>query len=313
MIEEETLRAICLALRNGDVVDFVRASVRTGYRECLAAPVEAIDRLVEDAIGALARSQEDAVDPERLVAATSALLEETFRKGDGAFWFNREYRRYKTERKPEDDLRQFRALISGETVLDYGCGGGNLAARLADAGYHVLTADVLDYRYDAARRLPFLRMSSPSDIPYPEDSVDTALVQAVLHHVSTDELPAVVRRLGRVARTILIKEDTYDVPLDLAGVAETIAAQPLLASFVGLPRDAQFQALVLIDFYANAVAQGVPEMNMPFGFRSVREWERLLNANGLDVTRVLVTGFEAGRMHKSCHVLLRCDRARSSA
>ena len=33
--------------------------------------------------------------------------------------------------------------------------------------------------------------------------------------------------------------------------------------------EAQRQVLVLIDFFANAIAQGIPEMNMPFEFKTV--------------------------------------------
>ena len=39
--------------------------------------------------------------------------------------------------------------------------------------------------------------------------------------------------------------------------------------FTGMTLEAQHQVLVLIDFFANAIAQGIPEMNMPFGFKTV--------------------------------------------
>jgi hypothetical protein len=109
-----------------------------------------------------------------------------------------------------------------------------------------------------------------------------------------------------VAKHVLIKEDTYGLPGDLPDLAKTLANQPLLRQFVGLPSQAQFQALALIDFFANAIAQGIPEMNMPFGFKSVKEWGQVLEANGLKVTEIRLAGFEPGRMHKSCHVWFRC-------
>jgi hypothetical protein len=91
-------------------------------------------------------------------------------------------------------------------------------------------------------------------------------------------------------------------------VAETAAKQPLLQAFMKMPRDTQYQVLILIDFFANAIAQGIPEMNMPFEFRSVTEWHRILKVNGLKMNRTLVAGFEPGRMHKSCHVWFVCER-----
>ena len=49
-------------------------------------------------------------------------------------------------------------------------------------------------------------------------------------------------------------------------------------------------------------------MNMPFEFKTVTEWERVLLENGFTVNKSLVVGFEPGRMHKSCHVWMVCRR-----
>ncbi len=308
MIQDQTLQAVCQALQNEVALNFVRASVKAGYHEFFPTAVEQVDSLVDGAFDQLAQSQQEAIDHSKLVASASTLLAQTFRKGDPSFWFNAVYHHYKTQLKPETDFQQLTGLITGSRVLDYGCGSGYLAARLARGGYEVCTTDVLDYRYDEAKPLPFRPMTSPTDIPYPDDSIDTALVQAVLHHIDPEHLPLVLQRLARIARQVLIKEDTYDLPRQLPGVAETAAQQPLLQVFMEMPRDTQYQALILIDFFANAIAQGIPEMNMPFEFRSLTEWQQVLKANGLRVNQTWVAGFEPGRMHKSCHAWFACER-----
>lgn len=117
-----------------------------------------------------------------------------------------------------------------------------------------------------------------------------------------------LRRCAISGRWSSEKEDTYDLPSQLPGLTETLNGQPLLQAFIQMPRGVQYQVLVLIDFFANAIAQGIPEMNMPFAFRSVREWREVLEANRLRIRRTLVEGFEPGRMHKSCHVWFMCDR-----
>ncbi|HXP17125.1 MAG TPA: class I SAM-dependent methyltransferase [Terriglobales bacterium] len=309
MIQDQALHTVGRALRNGEVVDFVGASVKAGYRECFLAKGEPACAMVEDAFTRLAKSQQEGVDPARLAQVTSALLQHTFRKQERSFWFNRIYHEYKTLVKPETDFRQMQKLLPGEKVLDYGCGSGYLAARLAKGGYKVFTTDVLDYRYEEARRLPFVQMASATDIPYPDDSMDVAIVQAVLHHIDPGNLPIVLRRLRAISRHVLIKEDTYGLPSHLEGVAETQEKQSLLRTFVSMPLDAQQQALALIDFFANAIAQGLPEMNMPFEFKTVTEWEEVLRREGFKVNRTVLAGFEPGRMHKSCHVWLLCERA----
>jgi hypothetical protein len=75
-----------------------------------------------------------------------------------------------------------------------------------------------------------------------------------------------------------------------------------------MPLAVQQQVLALIDFFANAIAQGLPEMNMPFEFKTITEWEQVLLQYGFKVNKSLVVGFEPGRMHKSCHVWLVCER-----
>ncbi len=311
LIADPTLQAIGGALRQPAAVAFARASLQAGYRDFF--PDEPSDRLVDEALHQLVLSQAPGLDPQRLLVAAGALIAHTFHTGDGSFWFNRVYHHYKTQLKPEAEFEQLSRLIVGRRVLDYGCGSGYLAARLARGGYAVLTTDVLDYRFPEARHLTFVRLASPTELPYPPGSADTALVQAVLHHVDPAALPQVIRGLSRMASTVLIKEDTYDLPPGLPGLAALLTQQPLLPAFVALPRDTQFQALVLIDFFANIIAQGVTEMNLPFGFKPIPEWQTLLAANGLPVIRTLLVGFETGRMHKSCHVWLVCARDEAAA
>lgn len=153
-------------------------------------------------------------------------------------------------------------------------------------------------------------MTSPSEIPCPEGSIDTALVQAVLHHIDPETLPLVIGRLAQIAEHVLIKEDSYGLTSELPELEQKLSEQPLLREFTAMPLELQHQALVLIDYFANAVAQGIPEMNMPFAFRTVAEWRDLLERNGLEVERILLPGFEPGRAHKSCHVWFACDRDR---
>ena len=312
MIPDQALRTVAGTLRNQAVVEFVSTSVKAGYREFFGAASDQVCGMVDSAFEKLAQSQQAGVSTGQLVEITSALLEHTFRKADSAFLFNRIYHQYKTQTKPETDFQQLQKLLPGKRVLDYGCGSGYLAARLAKGGYKVFTTDVLDYRYEEARRLPFVQMASATDIPYPDNSTDVALVQAVLHHINPSDLPLVIQRLGKIARYALIKEDTYGLPNDLEGLAEMLTTQPLLGTFVSMPLEVQHQVLVLIDFFSNAIAQGIPEMNMPFEFKTVSEWEQVLLHNGFKVSKTVLAGFEPGRMHKSCHVWLLCERVAGS-
>src|SRR5713101_7850720 len=228
MTQNHAHRTVAEALRSPNVVEFVRGTVKAGYLEFFGENSAKVCGMVGRAFDRLSQSQRDRIDPDQLVKVTSALLEDTFKKSDPSFWFNRVYHQYKTQTKPAIDFEQLQKLLPGERVLDYGCGSGYLAARLAKGGYKVFTTDVLDYRYAEARHLPFVQMASATDISYPDDSVDVALVLAVLHHINPNDLPRVIQRLRKIARYALIKEDTYGLPEKIEGLAESLKTQPLL-------------------------------------------------------------------------------------
>jgi SAM-dependent methyltransferase len=307
--DSQHYRTVCRALKNPAAADFVRTSIKAGYTEILPDSNQRVSHLVDVAMDRLVESQNDNGGPQRLIDITYELIENTFHKSKDSFWFNQAYHHYKTVSKPEADFQLLKNLIEGQRLLDYGCGSGYLAARLAKGGYQVYTTDVLDYRYPEAKGLPFVQMASPIQAPYPDDSMDSALVQAVFHHIDPLDLDSVIQGIARMSRQVLIKEDCYDLPPHLDNLEEKARQQPLLKAFIRLPLETQYLALVLIDFFANAIAQGIPEMNMPYAFHTVRQWETILLRNGLKVSQVILSGFEPGRMHKSCHVWFICERS----
>lgn len=191
--------------------------------------------------------------------------------------------------------------------MDFGCGGGYLALQLERNGYKVFGTDVIDYRFDGTRHIPFIKMTSPTEIPAEENSVDTVVAQTVLHHIDGENIPTILKSLRKIASRLLLKEDTFDLPLALE-VQKNKLGQPMLTFFSGLSSKSQFQSLALLDYFANAIALGIPEMNLPFQFRSISEWETLLRSNGWQIVEVKLTGFEEHRMHKSCQAWLVCDR-----
>lgn len=220
-------------------------------------------------------------------------------------WFCEGYSAYKSQRKPVQDFNNLADAISGSTVLDFGCGRGHLAALIAQAGFDCYTTDVMDYRGAEARHLPFRQMASPVDVPYADDMFDSAIVKTVLHHVDEPDLLPLLVNLRRVARRLIIEEDTYDVP---AAPSPAVAGQIELTEFNKLDKSDQFRTLVLTDFFGNAVAQGLVDMNFGCQFKPVSEWHSLFNSLGFRVVDTDVVGFRPGNIHKACQVRFVIDR-----
>jgi SAM-dependent methyltransferase len=282
-------------------LNFTMSVLEKSYKSHFPDYVSDVRGVLEDACKYLLA----AGDGCELYQAAEEVHEQFFTsKGDGA-WFSEGYSAYKSQRKPIQDFNNLADAISGRTVLDFGCGRGHLAALIANAGFDCYTTDVMDYRGTNAAHLPFRQMASPVDVPYPDDMFDSAIVKTVLHHVDEPDLTPLLINLRRVSRRLIIEEDTYAVstaPLRAA------VRQIELTEFNKLDESDQFRALVLIDFFGNAVAQGLVDMNFGCQFKRVSEWNSLFNSLGFRVVDTDVVGFRPGNIHKACQVRFVVDR-----
>ncbi len=94
--------------------------------------------------------------------------------------------------------------VSGQTVLDLGCGSGENLITLASRGANVLGIDISPHllrlaqqRLDDAGVAVSLRVATAYDTGLPDESVDVVFAVAVLHHL---ELPVVREEIRRILR-----------------------------------------------------------------------------------------------------------------
>jgi SAM-dependent methyltransferase len=288
------------------LVAFAQGVITQSYVECAPGQEEAMRALLGRAFAALAGASHA---EEAFRAALEQVSAEIFRKAEPDFWFNLLYRRYKQGLKPADRFRQLRDLLAGETVLDLGCGNGLTSDIVRQHGYRPYLTDVLDYRDPRARDLPFAPMTNPHALPYPSQRFDTGLVFAVLHHVAADDLLPLLGELRRACGRVIVEEDTYQLLLDQPETVLALQRDAMLRKFAALPLEDQLRYLMFIDYFANAITQGLPQMHMPFNFKTVREWQALFEAQGWQVRQTLVKGFQPNYFNRSCHVWFVLDYA----
>ncbi|SJZ39248.1 Methyltransferase domain-containing protein [Enhydrobacter aerosaccus] len=144
-------------------------------------------------------------------------------------------------------LRHEKGLRDGtSSLLDYGCGAGDLmrvlvglGARAPFAGCDVsqgMLEEALRRWPMAAAPLPRLETQRDERTPFADGQFDIVVASAVLHHVPVSERPAVYRELGRVLRPggrLVVFEHNPRNPL----VRHVIARTPIDANAILL--DAQ--------------------------------------------------------------------------
>lgn len=299
---------IISALNSPEVAAFTRSVLIASYEHFFPEHKKEAAAMVTSAFEILKNSQKNGDNTGKLKEATLHINKTIFHKDDPEFWFNRDHKHYKINIRSQEDYRCIEQFIKGKRILDFGSNGGYFALELEKHGYEVMTTDVLDYRDPKAKHLPFRKMATATDIPYEENTADTAVVKTVLHHIDNNNLPKILKNLMKIAGRLIIKEDLYGVNRETQGISPLLALQPELRKFIELSRDDQYLFLVLIDFFGNTVAHGLTEMNLSFDFKTLEEWIRLFAANNLTVKFVKFYGFEKTKLHNSLQVWIVCDR-----
>ena len=299
MHEDVKKERFLMLVNNPAVFAFSKKVLTESYAECVPGHEKEMYQLMDEAFNCLENAKDD---EQQFNRALSHLVKDLFRKGEPEFWFNRIYNNYKRKFKPERRYSNLQPWLVGRKVLDLGSGDG-LTSRVLDRnGYQVYLTDVLDYRAPEARQYPFVRMENPEALPYRDIQFDTGIVLAVLHHMEEKDLLPVISDLHSLCARLIVEEDCYLVTDTVKPELEHILMKDhYLRDFMKLSIEDQLRYLMFVDFFANAITQGILEMDLPFNFRTVEEWQLLFENQGFQVVETLLLGFQEGFFNRSCH------------
>jgi SAM-dependent methyltransferase len=288
-----------MLVANPTVYAFSRKVLSGSYAECVSGKEKEMQQLMDEAFTCLAEAKDD---EQLFIAALSHLVKNVFRKAEPEFWFNKLYNSYKREFKPQRRYTNLRPWVKGRKILDFGCGDGLTSYVLERNGHQVYLTDVLDYRAPAARHLPFIRMEDPQALPYLDQKFDTGIILAVLHHMQEEDIVAVLLGMHKLCSRLIIEEDCYLVTkAAVPSFEQVLLKDHFLREFSELQDHDQLRYLMFVDFFANAITQGILEMDLPFNFRTVEEWQRLFEQQGFRLVETLLLGFQEGFFNRSCH------------
>ena len=161
---------------------------------------------------------------------------------------------------------------------------------------------MLDYRNTDAQALPFVPMVEPGIVPFADRSFDTALVLLTLHHIDSANLSSVLSGLRRAAWRVVVEEECYALPSNFDGLSAALASNALFDEFVAMTPLDQRDYMMFLDYFANVVVGGLHQMNLPFQFKTVDDWQVVFAKHGFIVAQVLLLGFQTAYFHRSNHV-----------
>lgn len=290
-----------------EVVAFVRKAITDSYVELHKGHEQEVAQMVDKAFKLLVESNKKDKSIENLQETAENISRNIFHTDDKAFWFNTDYKNYKLNIRPDKDLAKIEKFINGKTILDYGSGGGYLALRLENKNYSVYTTDVLDYRTEKAFTLPFKKITEPDKIPDFDMVFDVIIAKTTFHHIESKYTKRVINDLSRKGKRLVIEEDIYAPTNKINGFDEAYAKQPLLRDFLRLAPEDQKRCLILNDFFSNNIALAVSDISCPFEFKTMDEWRVYLEKNGWLVKDTVFSGYEDGKMHRTCQAWIICE------
>jgi len=169
--------------------------------------------------------------------------------------------------------------IRGTSIVDIGCGDGEISRLLARKFPIVDLADVIDYRTPAVRRraLPFTPLDSERDIrripPH-----DTTLLLTTLHHCR-DPFKVLAETARKTRLRMLIIESVFGVGPSRPTLADTLTPVHRAATrtFVEASSAAQRHAQTFFDWFYNRVVNR--DVDVPLNFATPARWTHSSFAN----------------------------------
>lgn len=291
---------ICDSFKNTKVVNFVQSLIKRSYAQFFPDNISEVHSMVDEAFLLLTESQ-NKPGLESLIEAIHQIHQKVFVKSK-CEWFYKIYKNYKVNIRPKEDYKKIGQYIQGKTVLDIGAGAGYFSHEIQLNKFDVTALDVLDYRNGNATDVKFIKMNSATDLPI-DGQYDIAILKTVLHHISYDNIPVLLKKIRSKVKRLIIEEDVFGLTCD-----DTFGIQDDdLDFFCNFSLSDQKDMLMIMDLFGNIIVYGIDEMTLPFQFKTLRDWEKVLSETGWKEINKIVIGFDKTRIHRPCQVWFVCD------
>ncbi len=182
----------------------------------------------------------------------------------------------------------------GGKIIDVGCGTGILAKLYAESGSFdkVTGIDIDPYpEWDSFAKsdVRFKVVKETEFIDFLEkERPDSLSITWTLHHMEFDEQKRYLKYIYEIMKNgsrAVILEDSYSTDLIPENGAD------LYAAFMSLPPNDRTSVMSVYDWVANRVLAQRNKVPIPFGYRTMEEWEALFTEVGFKKASSKFIGF----------------------
>lgn len=188
-------------------------------------------------------------------------------------------------------------IPGGGKIFDIGCGTGTLLKELVGRNDGELVGiDINAYpAWEGLRGLGIRTVEVPEKefARFLEKELpDSVVMTWVLHHMDyaeQEEYLEIIHHVLKPGSRVVVLEDAYSEKLP----PET--GKNLSDDFMVLGKEDRKRAMSAFDWIANRVLAGRRDIPMPFGFRTLEEWDALFGRMGFKMIKERFLGFPADR------------------
>jgi SAM-dependent methyltransferase len=184
-------------------------------------------------------------------------------------------------------------LLPG-SVLDYGCGDGQVGELIAEKNKQEVTlTDVYEHSHIGQTGLPFKSFKQGAKAPFINNQFDNTLAITVFHHSSNPKntiknVHAITKKSGRA----IVIESVYGV----TGKELPEAEQEKIKNYLSLNAEQQRMTNVFFDHFYNRVIHYSKDestkVNVPFNFNTPENWEKIFDKCGFKQESVVHLGID---------------------
>ena len=190
-------------------------------------------------------------------------------------------------------FNQIIPFVHGNSILDLGCGDGQVGYLLSKKGKEVTLSDVYKHNKIDNLGLNFIRFDQDSQIPFNSKMFDTILVLTVFHHSDNPlKLLQEAIRLTKQKGRIIVIESVFAVN----GKELSEHERNRISSYLVLSSEKQRKVNIFFDHFYNRIvhysSNPKTKVNVPYNFNTPEKWKSLFESNGAKQIEIIHLGVD---------------------